>query len=117
MRQIICINCPIGCRMTIFEEEGAEAATVTGHRCPRGEEHARRELSAPVRVFTALMRVSGYNCPMSVKTSRPIAKEKIFECAEEIRQIELSPPIRCGDVLIKNICGTGADIIATRELC
>ena len=114
MRELLCINCPIGCRLTVEEGPDHELA-VTGNRCPKGEAYALQEIRAPKRVVTALMKIEGFDQPMSVKTSQAVPKEKIFPCVEALRQTQLKPPIHCGDVLIENLCDTGADVMATRD--
>ncbi len=35
-KNLICINCPLGCPLTVTLENG-EVKTVTGNTCPRGE--------------------------------------------------------------------------------
>ncbi|MCC8177690.1 MAG: DUF1667 domain-containing protein [Cloacibacillus sp.] len=49
-------------------------------------------------------------------TSKPIDKGKIFECLAEIRRTKAQLPIHIGDILIRNVCGTETDIVATKEL-
>jgi CxxC motif-containing protein len=44
-REITCIVCPRGCRMTADVQ--GETITVTGHTCPRGEKHAMDEILHP----------------------------------------------------------------------
>ena len=36
MKQLVCIGCPRGCRLTIDEKDGEYI--VTGNTCPRGKE-------------------------------------------------------------------------------
>ena len=76
---ITCINCPVGCRMTVTLENGA-FVSVRGNTCKRGESYARQECVAPLRMVTAVVPVSGSAAPLSVKTRTPIPKEKIRAC-------------------------------------
>lgn len=115
MRELLCINCPIGCRLSVETLPDGEYA-VSGNRCLKGEVYALQEIRAPKRVVTALMKVAGYDQPMSVKTAAPIPKEKIFACVEAMRQTVLEAPVRCGDLVLENVCGTGIDVLATRDL-
>ena len=42
--QVICINCPKGCEMTVTR--GADGSVnVTGHTCPRGKEYGIAEMT------------------------------------------------------------------------
>lgn len=111
-QSMICINCPKGCRMNI-RLNGSEWS-VSRHDCPRGEQYALQELTDPQRVLTALMRPKGTHLPVSVKTDRPVPKAKLMECAAKLYQVHPQLPIAAGDVLIENLCGTGARVIATR---
>ena len=115
-RVITCINCPMGCRMTVSLNDAGEVVSVTGNTCKRGEKYARQEVTAPVRMVTAVVPVAGSPCPLSVKTREPIPKEKIFPCMEALRSLQLTLPIRAGDVVLPDVCGTGIDVIATRSL-
>ena len=53
---------------------------------------------------------------MPVKTKEDIPKGKIFECMKALTGVEVSAPIGIGDVIISDVAGTGADIVATKEV-
>jgi CxxC motif-containing protein len=111
-RAITCIGCPLGCRLNASVEDGA-VRSVDGAGCGRGAAYARQECVCPTRVVTSLVRVSGRRAPLSVKTARPVPKELIFRCLERIHATAAAPPVRIGDVIVKNVCGTGVDVVAT----
>ena len=49
MEQIItCINCPVGCRMTVSLNETGEVVSVSGNTCARGEKYAHQECTLPL---------------------------------------------------------------------
>ncbi len=113
MAKIICITCPKGCHLTVDEV----TYEVTGNGCPRGAVYGKNELTAPVRVLTSTVNVSGgeiSRCP--VRTAAPIPKGKLFDIMEEVRRVTLTAPVKIGDVVIENVCGTGVDLIATRNI-
>lgn len=114
MKQLICIVCPKGCHLSVDEENGY---AVTGNGCPRGAEYGKKELTHPTRVVTSTVRIAGgafRRCP--VKTDRDIPKELVFRAMELLDGVEISSPVRCGDVVLSDILGTGANFIATRDL-
>ncbi|WP_444658710.1 DUF1667 domain-containing protein [Caproiciproducens sp. R2] len=115
IKEITCIGCPMGCRITA-EVDGDRILSIEGYTCNIGKKYAQEELTLPTRMVTALMKVYGTTQPLSVKTSRPIEKSKIFDCLKEISHHTVMRPIHIGEVLIKNVCGTPVDIIATKEL-
>ena len=114
MTELICIVCPKGCRLHVDEENGCK---VTGQGCPRGEEYGRIELTNPTRVITSTVRVEGAalrRCP--VKTDVPIPKGLIFEAMKALDAVTLHAPVRAGQAVVENVCGTGARFVATRDL-
>ena len=116
-KKFVCIVCPNSCEIYVSVNEKNEILKLEGNLCPRGEDYVRKELKAPERVVTSTVRVRDGNTPLvSVKTSKPIPKEKIFEVMEEIRKLEVRAPIKIGDVLLKNIAGTSADLVATKNV-
>lgn len=118
IKQLICINCPMGCRLNVEMDEN-KVLSVTGNICKRGEKFARQEAVEPLRILTSLMRIEGCEKPFSVKTSLPIPKRMLFDCINQIfsHPVKRSKlPIHVGDVIISNVCGSGANVIATQEI-
>ncbi|MBO5501060.1 MAG: DUF1667 domain-containing protein, partial [Clostridia bacterium] len=60
--------------------------------------------------------VAGRNVPVSVKTRTPIPKEQIFTCMKQLSALNLTAPVRMGDVVLADVCGTGVDVIATKTV-
>ena len=115
-KNLICICCPLGCPLTVTLENG-EVVSVTGNTCPRGAAYGRREVTNPTRIGTSTALVSGGVLPVvSVKTASDIPKGKIKDVMEAIRQIHAVAPVQIGDVLLHDAAGTGADIVATKNI-
>lgn len=115
-RNLICINCPLGCALTVTLENG-EVTDVTGNTCPRGDAYGRREVTNPTRIVTSTVTVTGGHLPVvSVKTASDIPKGKIEEVMDAIRSVTVTAPILIGDVVLANAAGTGVDIIATKDV-
>lgn len=114
-REMICICCPMGCRMTVEGEPGAY--TVTGNTCPRGKAYAIAEMTAPERMVTSSVAVVGGNYKtVSVKTASPIPKGKIFEALRLLDGVVLTAPVKEGQTVVEDILGTGVAFVATREV-
>ena len=112
MKQLTCIVCPRGCRLTVDDN-----MEVSGNSCPRGKIYAINELTHPTRTITSSIRVS--NRPytlVSVKTSNPIPKEKMFDIMKEIDTLTIEAPTRIGQVVKANILGLDSDIIITKNI-
>ena len=115
-KRLTCINCPMGCQLTVTMD-GTEIVKIEGNTCPRGETYAQKEVTAPTRIVTSLVRVKDGSIPrVSVKTRPDVPKDKIFSCMEEIHRLSVQAPVRIGDVLLSDIAGTGADLVATKEV-
>ena len=75
MKNLICIICPRGCHLQVDDNNN-----VTGNSCNRGKVYAIQELTSPTRIVTSTAKVLGGNLKrVSVKTNKPIPKDKIFE--------------------------------------
>ena len=113
MRELICITCPRGCHLKVDEVN----KTVTGNSCKRGEVYGLNEVIHPKRMITSTVMIEGASINrLPVRTSKPIDKELVFKCMEEINKVKVKSPIKINEVIIKNVLGTDVDIISTREL-
>lgn len=115
MKQLVCIGCPRGCRLTIDEKDGEYI--VTGNTCPRGKEFAISEMTAQKRTICSTVKTVFSDVPvLPVRVSDDIPKEKIFDVMREINAVTLKERIGRGDAVIKNVLGLGVDVIATSDL-
>ena len=113
MKELICIVCPKGCHLQV-DEDGDFA--VSGNGCARGADYGRAELTNPTRVVTSTVRVQGADCRRCpVKTNVPVPKGRIFDIMDRIAQVSLRAPVAVGQVVVRDICGTGADLVATQD--
>ena len=112
-RTLTCIVCPMGCEIKVKLERDT-VVSVSGNTCKRGEEYARSECTNPVRTVTSVVRCKDGSM-LSVKTDRPIPKDKIFECMNLINSAHPDLPILIGDVIIENVFG--CNIVATQNNC
>lgn len=112
-KELICIVCPRGCHLEVDEN-----MNVTGNFCPRGAKYAIDELTHPTRIVTSTVKIKVGDTftRVSVKTSNPIPKEKIFDIMKEIDKVLIEAPVHIGDVIIKNVCSLDSDIVATKEI-
>ena len=77
---LICIQCPMGCPLTVTIEEGIVTG-VSGNTCKRGEIYARKEVTDPTRIVTSTVRVTGGDTPVvSVKTRTDIQGRSSTAC-------------------------------------
>lgn len=114
--EITCISCPMGCDVELEIEDG-DILAINGATCPAGEEYAKEEYRNPTRILPTTARVEGGVLPLvPVKSAAPLPKEKLETAMREIAKVQLEAPVELGDVVVENVCGTGVDIVATRDL-
>ena len=112
MKELTCIVCPRGCRLKVDDQ-----MEVTGNACPRGKIYAINELTNPTRTITSSIRVSNRRYTLvSVKTSNPVPKDKIFAIMKEIDTLSVQAPTKIGQVVKANILGLDSDIIITKNI-
>ena len=112
-RNLTCIICPQGCSLNVEIEDG-KVISVEGNTCKRGYDYAISEVTNPVRTVTSTIKLeNGEMIP--VKTDKPIPKDLIFKCMEEINKKTIKKHIEIGQVIIENILNTGSNIVATRS--
>jgi CxxC motif-containing protein len=115
-KEMICIGCPMGCYLTV-DYDGKTVRGVSGNRCKVGLEYAEKEISNPERTLTTTVKVKNGHLPLvSVRTNKPIPKNKIFDTMNLLAKIEVEAPIKIGDPIVQNIFDTGVNVIATKNI-
>ena len=114
-KDIVCIVCPNGC--ALHASVNGEEISVTGNRCPKGEEYAKTELTNPTRTLTTTVATTLAERPvLPVRTSGAIPKGEIMNAMRAISAITVDAPKLCGEVICQNLLGLGVDLIATDDL-
>lgn len=115
-KNMTCIICPNGCELKV-KAEGADGIEVSGGLCEKGLEYAKNEMLNPARVLTTTVKVKGGNLNLvGVRSDRPISRGLLREAVKVLQGIEVDAPVGFHQVLLEDILGTGAKIIATREI-
>lgn len=114
--EVTCIRCPLGCAITVDVAPDGAAVYREGASCARGREYAVAEVTAPVRSVTTTVNVSGCGEPLSVKTADPIPNLLVADAVRAMKAAHVGLPVRMGDVVLPDICGTGVPVVATKSL-
>ncbi len=115
-KKLICVICPVGCEIKA-SFEGEDLKEIEGFRCAQGEEYAREEFTSPSRILTATVQVNNSRvAQLPVRSNQPLPREKLEEAMLELARVSLEIPIKEGQVIIKDILGTGSDMVASRNL-
>lgn len=116
--ETICTVCPIGCHLVITKDYvNPDNYVVTGNKCKRGENYGILEATNPTRVITSTIKINNtYLKRLPVKTKGAIPKDMNFKCMELINSLEVDAPVKVGQVIVKDILGTGVDLVASRSM-
>lgn len=114
-KEFVCIVCPNSCRLTVTEKNGQ--LEVTGNTCKRGLEHGISEFTNPTRMITSTVKIKcGTLTRLPVISTAEVPKSKLKDCLDTLYTLQVDAPVKCGDLLMENICGTGSDIVASRSM-
>ena len=107
-KKITCIECPMGCEISVSVENGKVVAIV-GNTCPRGKLYAENEVVCPKRVLTTTVKTDkGILIP--VKTDAPVKKQDLLVLMEKINKMIVKLPLKIGDVVCANFAD-GANLV------
>ena len=114
--EMICIGCPMGCYLTV-NHEGKTVQNVDGNRCPVGLEYAEKEVFNPERTLTTTVNVKNGHLPLvSVRTSKPIPKNRIFDAMDLLAKVEVEAPVKIGYEIVQNLFDTNVSVVATKNI-
>jgi len=114
--RLTCVLCPVGCELTV-DTDAAGEIQVQGNQCDKGVPFAVEEVLHPRRNLATSVPVRGGAAIMvSVRLTCPVPREMLFPILAEIAKLRPEAPIGRGQVLIADVLGTGADVIATRTI-
>ena len=112
VKTLTCIRCPMGCLMSVHVENN-KVVSVSGNTCKRGDTYAKKEVTDPVRTVTSTIKVSGGDI---AQVSCDVKKDRVMDVMRALKGVKTTAPVSIGDVLIKDVAGTGVDIIATKDI-
>ena len=113
---VVCIVCPVSCEVkTDWDDDGVNK--IENNLCRLALEYVEGELFDPRRTVTTSVPVDDGDWPLvSVRTDVPIPKAMLITAMDEITGLRVSAPVKTGDVILADILGTGANVVATREV-
>lgn len=78
---------------------------------------ADKDVPDPLPLVTYFNRNSGQTeARLPAKTSASIPKAKIMDVMKAINAVTVHAPVYLGDIIIADVAGTGADLVATRSM-
>ena len=110
-KSVTCTICPKGCRINVKVKD-SEILRIDNYGCKRGLEYAKNEVTNPRRILTTIVKLSGGNV-LPVRTKAPIPRKLLRRAMLELKDIIVTPPIKVGYVVRRNVAETGIDVIST----
>lgn len=115
-KQLTCIQCPNGCRLTAIQLPDG-SVKVTGNLCRKGEEFGTAELTDPRRSVTTTVRTLFADLPfLPVRTDAEVRKADIPRVLAAARQTTVTQRLHVGDAAVENADGSGIKLIATMDM-
>ena len=115
MRNITCTVCPMGCSLVVSKVDGEYK--VEGNTCKRGAKYGVEEVTNPRRVITTTVKLNGgYLNLLPVKTNDSVPKELMFDIMKLLDRVEVNAPVSVGDVIVKDVLGTGVDVVSAKSM-
>ena len=116
-KELTCVVCPAGCRITVTLDEKGRVTDVTGQTCARGKTYAESEVTNPVRTLTSTVIVETKDGErmLPVRTDKPIPRPALFDAMEIVRKVRVTVPVKTGDVLVENFIESGTCLIACKD--
>lgn len=116
-----CVVCPNGCTIKITFEDvpGSKPVFIEaqGQRCPRGLAWAQQEIVDPMRNFSSSVLVqNGCMLECSVRLTKPVPLNKVFEIMAEIKKLTPTAPLTIGQVLLDKPAGMDTQVIVTKNI-
>jgi CxxC motif-containing protein len=117
VKEIICIQCPLACRVKLTVDDTGNITEIADYQCKVGKAYAEQECKSPQRVLTATVKTEGsVRRLLPVRTNKPIPKDMLRDCMSVLVDVKVRPVLTIGDIIVQNISGTGADVVCTDDL-
>ena len=115
-KHFVCVVCPIGCEIDVVHD-GSKIISMEGNKCERSEEFVSQELIEPMRILTTTVRIQGSRwVVIPVRTNESVPKRLFPRIMRQLRRVKLQAPVNMLDVVVRDVLGTGVNIIATRTM-
>ena len=115
VKNMICIVCPLGCKLEITGFGGE--LSISGNKCEKGLSYADEELTNPVRMVCTTVRiVGGLHSVLPVRTDKALPDRHKLDVVKAVNSIVLKSPVKMGDVIVSDFLGTGVNVVAERDM-
>ncbi|MDD2413966.1 MAG: DUF1667 domain-containing protein [Eubacteriaceae bacterium] len=111
-----CKMCSKNCSIDVTVRNG-QISAVHGKLCDKGKDYVNRELINPRSNIAGVVMVEGGTLPLaSVRLTKAIPKDEIYKAKQIMFNVCVNAPVYVGQVVVKNLLGTGSDVVATKNI-
>jgi len=111
-----CIKCPSSCEVSVIEKADG-SLEIEGNTCKLGKKYVEKEHTAPERNVTTTVKIVGAAIPrLPVRSTMEVPKERMMDVMAASVGVLIKAPVKEGDVVLKGVADTEADLIACRSL-
>lgn len=115
-KQLICVNCPKGCHITVDLEDN-KPVNINGYTCEQGKKYAMQETVEPMRVLTSTVKMeNGTLNVLPVITEHEIPLRLWKDAMKEIGKICIKAPVKQGQIIIEDFLHTGVNLLSSRTV-
>ncbi len=112
----LCTSCPLGCRLEVDAIDG-DVIEVRGNSCKRGVRYGKQEHLDPRRAVSTTVWLHGGPCErLPVRAAEPVPKDEVRAFVDALQGLVVEAPVPFGAVLLRDVAGTGIDLLATRQI-
>ena len=113
--KIRCIVCPSGCNLEItLDKKENKIKLVEGNECKRGIKFATEEVYNPLRLLTTTIKINSKNYSrLPVRSIKPVPKKMLERLVNEVKKIEISAPVKMGQIIADNLLNQDIKIISS----
>lgn len=117
IHEIICIQCPLACRVRITTNPAGKIMEVTDYQCKEGKKYAPQEFKSPKRILTATVKTeNSIHQLLPVRTNKPVPKEMLKDCMAYLSRVKVKPVLKIGEIIVPNILSTGVNVVCSDDL-
>lgn len=114
--EIVCVVCPTSCVVSA-EWDDTRLLLIDRAQCKLAWDYVEGEIFDPRRVVTTTVLVEGGDLPLvSVKTDKPVPKDRVLDVMDRLAEVVAKAPVDIGDTIVADVLRTGSNIVATNTI-
>jgi CxxC motif-containing protein len=111
-----CLLCEKSCSLQA-DIQGEQLLGLRGQGCQKGFDFILSRIRPQGKIVSTSVLVSNHSLKfLPVRTGKAVDNALASQILREARKITVTPPVRYGQVIMRNVAGTGVELISTKAL-